>query len=69
MSVFGKVLWLLSIVCFGMCLAVLVIAIDLKWGSMWYSWCGLMIAWHGSIGCVGVYEFLKSERRANDDEN
>jgi hypothetical protein len=61
MSVFEKVLCLLSIVCFGMCLAVLIIAIDLKWGSMWYLWCGLMIAWHGSVGFVGVYEFLSPE--------
>lgn len=69
MSVFEKVLCLLSLVCFGICFAVLVIAIDLKWDSMWCLWCGLMLVWHGSVGCVGIYEFLRSERRANDDKN
>ena len=61
MSVFEKVLCLLSIVCFGMCISLLVVAISLKWGSMFYLWCGLMIAWHGSVGFVGAYEFLKKQ--------
>lgn len=59
MGKYEKALSMISVVCFGFCLALLAVAIDLKWDSMWFYWCGLMLAHHGVWGGIGIYDFLR----------
>lgn len=59
MSTCGKILSVLSIVCFGFCLCVLIVSIDMEMHWSIKLWSIVMIIWHGSIGGIGVYEFIR----------
>ena len=55
MSIYEKILSVISIVCFGFCLCLLIVEMD--WSIKLWSVC--MLICHGSYGGVGVYEFMR----------
>ena len=59
MSIYEKILPVLSICCFGFCLCLLIVSIDMEMHWSIKLWSIVMIIWHGSFGGVGVYKFIK----------
>lgn len=59
MSIYEKILSVISIVCFGFCLCLLIVSIDMEMDWSIKLWSVCMLIWHGSYGGVGVYEFMR----------
>lgn len=59
MKIYGKILSVLSIICFGFCLCLLVVSIDMELDWSIKLWSIVMLIWHGSFGGIGVYEFMR----------
>lgn len=59
MKIYEKILSVLSIICFGFCLCLLVVSIDMELDWSIKLWSIVMLIWHGSFGGIGVYEFMR----------
>lgn len=59
MSTCEKIFSVISIACFGFCLCLLAVSIDMEMDWSIKLWSVVMLILHGSFGGIGVYEFMR----------
>lgn len=54
-----KIFSMMSVASFGFFLACLCLAIDQQWDFTSFLAVFFMLAWHGVLGGIGIYEFIR----------